>query len=106
MMNIDANNSLQLNAVNKVSHEQQPVVPQHQDPVKKVVTKEEANQVSVASHNVQSAYAGLSEKSDIDLEKVSLIQKALAEEQLALEDEKLVESMLEAHKSVLELFKR
>lgn len=105
-MNIDANNTLQLNAANKVSHEQQPVVPQHQDPVKKVVNKDEANQVSLSSRNLQSTYNDLSDKSDIDLEKVSLIQKALAEEKLALEDKQLVEAMLETHKSVLELFKR
>lgn len=105
-MNIDANNTLQLNAVNKVSHEQQPIVPQQQDPVKKVVNKDEVNQVSVSSHNLQTAYDSLSDKSDVDLEKVSLIQKALAEEKLALEDKQLVAAMLETHKSVLELFKR
>lgn len=105
-MNIDANNTLQLNAANKVSHEQQPVVPQHQDPVKKIVHKDEASQVSLSSRNLQSTYDGLSDKSDIDLEKVSLIQKALAEEKLALEDKQLVEAMLETHKSVLELFRR
>lgn len=105
-MNIDANNTLQLNAANKVSHEQQPVVPQHQDPVKKIVHKDEASQVSLSSRNLQSTYDSLSDKSDIDLEKVSLIQKALAEEKLALEDKQLVEAMLETHKSVLELFRR
>lgn len=105
-MNIDANNTLQLNAVNKVSHEQQPIVPQQQDPVKKVVNKDDVNQVSLASHNLQHAYDSLSDKSDVDLEKVSLIQKALAEEKLALEDKQLVAAMLETHKSVLELFKR
>lgn len=105
-MNIDANNILQLNAVNKVSNEQQPIVPQHQDPVKKVVNKDDVNQVSVASHNLQTAYDSLSDKSDVDLEKVSLIQKALAEDKLVLENKQLVAAMLETHKSVLELFKR
>lgn len=105
-MNIDANNTVQLNAANKVSHEQQPVVAPQQDPIKKVVDKAEPNQVSLHSRNLQQAYGKLSDSSDVDLDKVSLIQKALAEEQLALEDEKLVEAMLETHKSVLELFKR
>lgn len=105
-MNIDANNSLQLSAVNKVSHEQQPVVPPQQDTVKRVTDKAESSQVSASSQQLQQSFSNLANTSDVDLDKVSLIQKALAEDKLALQDEQLIESMLDMHKNVLDLFKR
>lgn len=105
-MNIDANNSLQLSAVNKVSHEQQPAVPPQQDAVKRVTDKAESSQVSASSQQLQQSFSSLANTSDVDLDKVSLIQKALAEEKLALQDEQLIESMLDMHKNVLDLFKR
>ncbi|MCT8125032.1 hypothetical protein H1D31_03120 [Alishewanella sp. BS5-314] len=105
-MNIDANNSLQLSAVNKVSHEQQPVVPPQQDAVKRVTDKAESSQVSASSQQLQQSFSNLANTSDVDLDKVSLIQKALAEDKLALQDEQLIESMLDMHKNVLDLFKR
>jgi len=105
-MNIDANNSLQISAVNKVSHEQQPVVPPQQDAVKRVTDKAESSQVSASSQQLQQSFSNLANTSDVDLDKVSLIQKALAEDKLALQDEQLIESMLDMHKNVLDLFKR
>ena len=105
-MNIDANNSLQISAVNKVSHEQQPVVPPQQDAVKRVTDKAESSQVSASSQQLQQSFSNLANTSDVDLDKVSLIQKALAEDKLALQDERLIESMLDMHKNVLDLFKR
>lgn len=105
-MNIDANNSLQLSAVNKVSHEQQPAVPPQLDAVKRVTDKAESSQVSASSQQLQQSFSSLANTSDVDLDKVSLIQKALAEEKLALQDEQLIESMLDMHKNVLDLFKR
>lgn len=105
-MNIDANNSLQISAANKVSHEQQPVVPPQQDAVKRVTDKAESSQVSASSQQLQQSFSSLGNTSDVDLDKVSLIQKALAEDKLALQDEQLIESMLDMHKNVLDLFKR
>lgn len=95
-MQIDPKNPLQVNPANRVT-QQQHTTEQLQQPVAKKA-ESAVSQVSAFSRSLEQTFQSLSEQDSVDMTKVKQLKLAIANGELKLDEEALVNAMLEMHK--------
>jgi negative regulator of flagellin synthesis FlgM len=96
-MQIDPKNSLQVEPANRLQQKQHSTEPQ-QPAATTAKAEQPVSQVSAFSHSLEQAYQTLAQHDSVDMDKVKQLQLAIANGELKLDEEALVNAMLEMHK--------
>ncbi|MEE2024027.1 MULTISPECIES: flagellar biosynthesis anti-sigma factor FlgM [Alkalimonas] len=96
-MHIDPKNTLQVNPVNRLQNEQQPAA-RKETAVTPGQGEAPQSQVSAFSRALEQSYQALSEHDSIDMAKVQQVKLAIANGELKLDEDTIINAMLDMHK--------